>query len=53
MQNLNNYTNNINPTNTLKDYTPKNMSDNYDEYYPDSINNLAINSNLSQENSFK
>lgn len=53
MQSINDYTNNINPTNILKDYTPKNLTENYSEYYPDSINNFALNSNLSDENSMK
>lgn len=53
MQNLNNYTDNIVPTNILKNPTQKNLSDNYIKYYTDTLNNLAINSNLSNNNSLK
>ena len=46
------YLHNVPSKNILNDYTPKNLSnDALDNYPVDSIENMIINSNLSDENS--
>ncbi|MGL5149199.1 MAG: hypothetical protein ACRC7N_01330 [Clostridium sp.] len=53
MYNLTDYTDNIEPSNTLKDFSQKNISENFSDLCDSGVENLVLNSNLCDKTNIK